>query len=152
MRVVSTSPPRSGFRSAATQSLGGVFTSYWSHRQLILQMARRDVMGRYRGSFLGLAWSFITPLLMLAVYTFLFGVIFKARWGASTVESHVISRSVPVHWHVPITLIIGTVHQRSSDVNGKSFEPPSREPQAVLVSCGGLAARACSHRLDAAAG
>ena len=44
-------------------------------------------MGRYRGSFLGLAWSFITPLLMLAVYTFLFGVIFKARWGASTVES-----------------------------------------------------------------
>ena len=44
-------------------------------------MARRDVIGRYRGSVLGLAWSFLTPLLMLSVYTFLFGVVFKSRWG-----------------------------------------------------------------------
>ncbi len=44
-------------------------------------------MGRYRGSFLGLAWSFLTPLLMLLVYTFLFGVVFKARWGSGVVES-----------------------------------------------------------------
>ena len=50
-------------------------------------MARRDVIGRYRGSFLGLAWSFLTPLVMLSVYTFLFGVVFKARWGVSAVES-----------------------------------------------------------------
>jgi len=44
-------------------------------------------MGRYRGSLLGLAWSFLTPLLMLLVYTFLFGVVFKSRWGGATVES-----------------------------------------------------------------
>lgn len=48
---------------------------------LIWQFARRDVLARYRGSLLGLGWSFLTPLLMLAVYTFVFRVIFKARWG-----------------------------------------------------------------------
>lgn len=36
---------------------------------------------KYKGSFLGVFWSFITPLLMLAVYTFIFSVVFKARWG-----------------------------------------------------------------------
>ena len=65
-----------------SRCLVSVLSSYWRHRHLILQMARRDVIGRYRGSVLGLAWSFLTPLLMLSVYTFLFGVVFKSRWGA----------------------------------------------------------------------
>jgi lipopolysaccharide transport system permease protein len=51
------------------------------HFALIVQMAKRDVAGRYRGSFAGLFWSFFTPLLMLVIYTFVFGVIFKARWN-----------------------------------------------------------------------
>jgi lipopolysaccharide transport system permease protein len=51
------------------------------HSALVLQMARRDVAGRYRGSFAGLLWSFFNPLLMLAIYTFVFGVIFKSRWS-----------------------------------------------------------------------
>lgn len=52
------------------------------HFALISQMARRDVAGRYRGSFAGLFWSFFNPLLMLVIYTFVFGVIFKSRWNA----------------------------------------------------------------------
>jgi len=55
-----------------------------SHRKLISQMAWREVVGRYKGSVLGLVWSFVTPLLMLVVYTFVFSVVFKARWGAET--------------------------------------------------------------------
>ena len=51
------------------------------HLPLIMQFTRRDVLARYRGSLLGLGWSFLTPLLTLAVYTFVFRVIFKARWG-----------------------------------------------------------------------
>ena len=50
------------------------------HRQLIWQFVRREVLGRYRGSVLGVGWSFITPLLMLGVYTFVFVGVFKARW------------------------------------------------------------------------
>jgi lipopolysaccharide transport system permease protein len=64
-----------------------MFASLWRNRQLIIQMTRREVAGRYRGSFLGLAWSFLNPLLMLVVYTFVFSVVFKARWGISGNES-----------------------------------------------------------------
>jgi len=53
----------------------------WQHRDLIRQFTQREVEGRYRGSFLGLFWSFINPLVMLLIYTFVFGVVFKARWS-----------------------------------------------------------------------
>jgi lipopolysaccharide transport system permease protein len=51
------------------------------HRMLWWHLTQRDVVGRYRGSALGLGWAFITPLLMLAVYTLVFSQVFKARWG-----------------------------------------------------------------------
>ncbi|KVU29933.1 sugar ABC transporter permease [Burkholderia ubonensis] len=56
----------------------------WRHRRLIFQMTRREVVGRYRGSMLGLLWSFFNPLLLLTVYTFVFSVIFKARWNTGS--------------------------------------------------------------------
>lgn len=55
--------------------------SLWRHRELWWRLTEREVLGRYRGSTLGIAWSFITPLAMLAVYTFVFSHVFKARWG-----------------------------------------------------------------------
>ena len=61
--------------------------SLWRNRQLILQMARREISSRYRGSMIGLAWSFINPVLLLLVYTFVFSVVFKARWGTDPNES-----------------------------------------------------------------
>lgn len=51
------------------------------------QLTRREVIGRYKGSALGLLWSFFTPVLMLVVYTFVFSVVFKARWGTGEEES-----------------------------------------------------------------
>ena len=56
---------------------------FWLNRHLLLQMVKREILGRYRGSMMGVAWSFLHPLLMLIVYTFVFGVIFKARWQSS---------------------------------------------------------------------
>jgi len=53
----------------------------WRNRQLIIQMTEREVVGRYKGSAMGLAWSFFNPILMLSVYTFVFSVVFKARFG-----------------------------------------------------------------------
>ena len=50
------------------------------NRDLIRQFTQREIEGRYKGSFLGLFWSFINPLVMLLIYTFVFGVVFKARW------------------------------------------------------------------------
>lgn len=67
--------------------LYAILPSFWRNRQLIAQLTRREVALRYRGSIFGLAWSFLNPLLMLAVYTFVFSVVFKARWGADPNES-----------------------------------------------------------------
>jgi lipopolysaccharide transport system permease protein len=58
-----------------------IVASLWRHRSLIHASAKREVLGRYRGSAVGLLWSFFNPLFMLAVYTFVFSVIFQARRG-----------------------------------------------------------------------
>jgi len=58
----------------------GLLRSLWHHRQLIATLTRREVIGRYRGSVMGIAWSFFNPVLMLAVYTFVFSEVFQARW------------------------------------------------------------------------
>jgi len=54
------------------------FSAYMN--PLLFQMTKREVVGRYQGSVIGLAWSFLNPLMMLAIYTFVFGVVFSARW------------------------------------------------------------------------
>lgn len=55
--------------------------THWKNRSLINQMIKREINSRYKGSILGVLWTFIQPLIMLAVYTFVFSEVFKARWG-----------------------------------------------------------------------
>jgi len=73
--------------AAQPTSLVALGKSLWHHRQLIVQMTKREVVGRYKGSVMGLAWSFFNPVFMLSVYTFVFSVIFKSRWGVGGEES-----------------------------------------------------------------
>lgn len=54
-----------------------------------MQLARRDIQVRYRGTSLGWLWAFLSPLLMLGVYTLAFKYIFKVRWpgaGDSSID------------------------------------------------------------------
>ena len=64
-----------------------MFASNWRNRSLIGQLTQREVTGRYKGSWLGLAWSFVNPILMLAIYTFFFSVVFQARWHIDGYDS-----------------------------------------------------------------
>jgi lipopolysaccharide transport system permease protein len=59
----------------------------WRYVGLIRQFVRREFDARYRQSLLGVAWAFLTPLLMLGVYTLVFRFIFKMRWGGTGDES-----------------------------------------------------------------
>lgn len=70
--------------------------SLWRHRGLIGLLTLRDLRTRYRGSVLGIAWSLLTPLLLLAVYAFAFGLVLPARWPVT-------ASSVPV----PLILFCG---------------------------------------------
>lgn len=53
-----------------------------AHRELIWELVKRDFNSRYKGSMLGIAWSLFNPLVMLVIYTVVFSVAFKARWGS----------------------------------------------------------------------
>lgn len=55
--------------------------SFLRNRGLIKSLIVREIVGRYRGSMLGMVWAVLHPLLMLGIYTFVFSVVFKAKWG-----------------------------------------------------------------------
>lgn len=58
---------------------------------LVGELARREILGRYRGAMLGVTWSFLVPFLMLAVYSLAFGHLLKARWpGAESTSDFVL--------------------------------------------------------------
>lgn len=94
--------------------------SLWANRGLISQLARRDVTSRYRGSLVGLAWTFINPLLMLGIYTFVFSVVFRARWGGPTLD----------HGSFAIVLFVGIL------VHGVFAECLNRAPGLILANAG----------------
>lgn len=91
--------------------------SIWSNRGLLVQMIRRDVAGRYKGAAMGIAWSFVTPILMLLVYTFVFSVVFQARWGETMPSGKV---------HFALVMFVGML------VHGLFSEVINRAPGLVL--------------------
>ena len=94
-----------------------MFLSFWRNRSLVYALVKREVIGRYRGSFMGLAWSFLNPLFMLAIYTFVFSVAFKARWGVGGEESKAV---------FAIILFVGMI------VHGLFAECINRAPGLIL--------------------
>lgn len=50
----------------------------YEYRTMIISLIRRDLRGRYKGSALGFAWTFLNPLLQLGVYTVVFSIIMRA--------------------------------------------------------------------------
>jgi lipopolysaccharide transport system permease protein len=79
--------PTSRTRQQRRDSRWLTFGFMLSHRGLISQLARREISGRYRGTYLGIFWSLINPLIMLAVYTLVFGTIFNGRFTQSGKET-----------------------------------------------------------------
>jgi lipopolysaccharide transport system permease protein len=71
-------------REHAFRALGRAFTlpiaSIWRNRTLIRTMARRDILGRYRGSFAGGFWTIISPLLLMLTYFFVFSLVLRSRF------------------------------------------------------------------------
>jgi lipopolysaccharide transport system permease protein len=57
-----------------------IFTDIRRNRYLLGQLVKRDVLLRYRGAMFGVLWIFLSPLIMLAIFAFIFGLIFQARW------------------------------------------------------------------------
>ena len=65
-------------------------------RELILSLTKRELLSRYKGSVLGIVWALITPIVMIAIFTFLFAGIFNARFSAEG-----------THWDYSLYLFCG---------------------------------------------
>ena len=104
--------------AAQPTSLISLAKSLWRNRQLIMQMSKREVVGRYKGSAMGMAWSFFNPVFMLVVYTFVFSEIFKSRWsGAGANDSKT---------QFAVLLFVGMI------VHGLFAEVLNRAPSLIL--------------------
>ena len=63
-----------------TSTLLGPLSALLFHRSLTLELAKREVLGRYRGASFGLLWSLLSPFFLLCIYTFAFGTVMGGRW------------------------------------------------------------------------
>lgn len=73
--------------SRRASGLASAASGLWRNARLLKDLTWREIRGRYRASWLGMAWSILTPLLMLSVYTFVFSVVFEARWSAAAMPA-----------------------------------------------------------------
>lgn len=96
-----------------------MLASFWRNRSLVLALVKREVVGRYRGSMMGMAWSLFHPILMLLIYTFVFSVVFRARWGVGGEESKTA---------FAIVLFVGMI------VHGLFAECLNRAPSLILAN------------------
>lgn len=55
---------------------------------LVGQLVKKDIQQRYQGSVLGILWSFLVPILMLVIYTFVFSEVFQAKWDIDTSDKY----------------------------------------------------------------
>jgi len=58
----------------------GALSSYLKNASLISALTKKEIKGRYKGSVLGITWALLNPILMLCVYTYVFGTIFRSKW------------------------------------------------------------------------
>ena len=71
-----------GLRRAIPKFFVGPWRTVAENHRLIRSMARRDILARYRGSFGDVFWTVLNPLLLMATYFFVFGVVLRTRFGA----------------------------------------------------------------------
>jgi lipopolysaccharide transport system permease protein len=99
----------------ATPGRWGLIASALANRSLIAELTRREIHGKYRGASFGMLWAFISPFLMLAVYSLAFGNILKSRWPQTGEGAHSFA----------LILFVGLI------VHGFLGECISRAPQLV---------------------
>jgi lipopolysaccharide transport system permease protein len=102
---------------AQPTSFAALGCSLWRNRELIAQMIKREMVGRYKGSALGFAWSFFNPVFTLTVYTFVFSVVLKSHWGAGADETKT---------QFAVVLFVGMI------VHGLFAEVTNRAPSLIL--------------------
>ena len=88
MRKIILAQPPMGLASTMRQTCAlasppAVLTHLWRTRELLAQFTRLEFSGRFQGTYLGVLWILIQPLVTLAVYTFVFSAVLKTSWSGA---------------------------------------------------------------------
>jgi ABC-type polysaccharide/polyol phosphate export permease len=115
-------------------------TEIWTYRNLIYNLAQRELRARYKKSLLGWLWSLINPAAMLAIYTVVFGVFFDTNppvAGNGHTESYGLYLFAGlVIWNMFNGTVTGaiTALQTSGGLLNKVYFPPSAPAIANLIT------------------
>ncbi|MDE7310461.1 MAG: ABC transporter permease [Eubacterium sp.] len=60
----------------------------YTNSYLLRKLVKKDIRQRYQGSVLGVLWSMLVPVFMLAIYTFIFSEVFQAKWNMDTTDTY----------------------------------------------------------------
>jgi len=109
-----------------------VFKDLYNYRELLKTSIKKEVRGKYKGSWLGIMWTFLNPLLMLAVYAFVFPYILRVP-----VENYTIFMIVAlIPWNFFTTAV--TTGTSSINIAGgilkKVYFPREIIPISVTIS------------------
>lgn len=109
-----------------------IFKKIYQYRELLKTNIQKEVRGKYKKSFLGILWSFLNPLLQIAVYAIIFPLILK-----NTQDNYVVFLCVGL---IPWTFFVTTITQCTSTVinNGniikKVYFPREILPISIVTS------------------
>lgn len=109
-----------------------VFKELYNYRELLKTNVKKEIRGKYKGSWLGIIWTFLNPLLMLAVYAFVFPYILRVD-----VENYTIFMIVAlIPWNFFTTAVISGTS--CININGmilkKVYFPREIIPLSVTIS------------------
>lgn len=93
-----------------------VFKDIYAYRELLKTNIKKDIRGKYKGSFLGVLWSFINPLLQVMVYAIVFPFIMGTR-GVNTGDNYVVYLITGI---IPWTLFITVVQQGTTCIKANA--------------------------------
>jgi ABC-type polysaccharide/polyol phosphate export permease len=105
----------------------------WSYRSLVRNLVARDLKVRYKSSVLGVVWSWLNPLLMMLIFTFVFDVL----WERSDVEDyHILFLSALLPWNFFTGAVMGGIRSivGSSGLIKKVYFPRETLPVSVVLS------------------
>lgn len=119
----------------------------WSKRHLLYQFALRDIQIQYRGSYLGVFWTILNPLLMLSIYTFVFGFVFGGSFSDESPIEHALGIFIGLSIHNFLSEILATaptlIHSNSTFVKKVVFPLEILVASKVAAALVTLAIKSC---------
>jgi lipopolysaccharide transport system permease protein len=105
----------------------------WTYRDLVYNLVSRDLKVRYKNSLLGIVWSWLNPLLMMLIFTFVFGILFERE---DIPNYHVLFLSAMLPWNFFVGAVMGGIPSvvGNSNLIKKVYFPREVLPLSVVIS------------------